>query len=122
MISIITNEFDFNVNSGLYVIELGAIWCGPCKRLEPVIKQLESEFNVINFMSVDVDQVPTLAQRYRVRTVPTLLFIKDGLEVNRVIGLSLIEPLRKILRDLSKDTEILHNLSKDVEIKNINVI
>lgn len=106
----IINESDFQVTSSrLHVVKFWSVWCKPCIRLEPAIKQLESEFNMINFLSVDVDQVPTLAQKFRIKTLPTLIFIKDGAEVNRVVGLSLIEPLRKILRDLTP------TLTKDMQ-------
>ncbi len=97
MISI-TSDSDFQVSSGLYLVKFWATWCGPCKRMEPTIKQLESEFNMIKFLSVDIDQTPTLAQKYRIKTIPTLLLIKDGTEINRIVGLSLIDPLRKALR------------------------
>lgn len=98
----LTNDSDFKVDSGLYAVKFWATWCAPCKRMEPTLLQLESEFPVINFISIDVDQVSSLAQKFRVKMLPTLLVIKDGQEVNRVTGLSLIEPLRKIFRELSK--------------------
>jgi thioredoxin 1 len=99
----VTDDSDFQVDSGIHAVKFGATWCGPCKRMEPTLAQLESEFSMIEFIAVDVEQVPSLAQKYRIRTVPTLVFLKDGQEVNRVSGLSLIEPLRKILRDLTKE-------------------
>lgn len=104
MISII-NDSDFQTSSGLYLVKFWATWCAPCKRMEPTIKQLESEFNMINFLSIDVDQTPALAQKFRVKTIPTLLLIKNNIEINRVAGLSLIDPLRKILREASIELE-----------------
>lgn len=104
MISV-TSESDFQVSSGLYLVKFWATWCGPCKRMEPVLKQLESEFTMLNFLSVDVDQAPTLAQKFRVKTIPTLLIINNGVETNRIVGLSLIDPLRKVLHDAAT-TEI----------------
>jgi thioredoxin 1 len=98
MISV-TSESDFQVSSGLYLVKFWATWCGPCKRMEPMLKQLESEFTMLKFLSVDVDQTPTLAQKFRVKTIPTLLIINNGVETNRVVGLSLIDPLRKVLRE-----------------------
>ena len=92
-------------NEGLVVIKFSAVWCGPCKRLEPTISKLESEFSDAKVVRVDVDDNPEIAQKYKVRSLPTLLFLKDGEEVNRVIGLSLIEPLRKIFRDLLRPQE-----------------
>lgn len=94
------NVVDNSQNAGISIIKFSAAWCGPCKRLEPTIVKLESEFPEAKIVRVDVDDQPEIAQKYRVRALPTLLFLKDGQEVNRVVGLSMIEPLRKIIREL----------------------
>ena len=104
MLSII-NESDFRVDSGVFVVKFWATWCQPCKLFEPTLKKLEDEFNDLTFLSIDVDQVPSLAQEYKIRTVPTILIIQDGSEINRVVGLSLIEPMRKIFRELSSASD-----------------
>lgn len=97
----INSESDFQLGSGVCAIKFSAEWCGPCKKMEPMVEKLESEFkNEANFFSVDIDDVPSIAQKYKVRTLPTVLILKDGQEVNRVTGVSLIEPLRKIFRDV----------------------
>ncbi len=96
----LANEDELQCEVG--VIKFGATWCGPCKKLEPVLTQLETEFPNITFMAVDLDQSPTLAKKYKIKSIPTLLFLKKGQEVERIIGLSLIEPIRKILRNLSE--------------------
>jgi len=69
---------------------------------KPTLEKLESEFSDIKFLSIDVDLVPSLAQIYKIKTVPTILVIENGKEVDRIIGLSLIEPMRKIFRELSE--------------------
>lgn len=93
-------ESDFQLTPGICAIKFSAEWCGPCKRMEPTVEKLESEFKTATFISVDVDDLPTIAQKYKVRTLPTFLILKDGQEINRVTGVSLIEPLRKIFRDI----------------------
>lgn len=97
----ITSETDFNVDNGCYAVKFGAIWCAPCKKLEPLFNKMQAEFNNINFISVDIDDAPILAQRYKIRTVPTILLIKNGYEKTRIPGLILTEPLRKAFRDLA---------------------
>ena len=99
MLSVI-NEAEFNVTSGLYVVKFWATWCGPCRVLTPTINKLDEEFENIKFLSVDVDQVPALAQKFKIKSLPTLLFIKDGEVVNKIIGVHLIDPLRASLREL----------------------
>jgi thioredoxin 1 len=98
---IINNELDFNMTDGLYVVRFSAKWCSPCRSMNPIIEQLESDFNTVSFLYIDVDKAPELARRFNIKTIPALLFIKNGVEINRVIGLSLIEPLRKIIRNAS---------------------
>lgn len=98
----IMSDSDLEIESGLYVIKFWATWCGPCKKMEPTLLQLESEFEMMKFISIDVDQVPTLAQKYRIKTLPTLLLLNNGKEVNRVTGMSLIDPLRKLFREVAK--------------------
>ncbi len=96
-------ETDLNFDTSVTVVKFGAVWCGPCKKMEPTLAKLVTEFTSANFVSVDVDKLPSLGKQYQIRTVPSILFFKDGVEKNRVVGLSLIEPLRKILRDLVKE-------------------
>ncbi len=92
---------DLVVSSAPMVVKFGATWCGPCKRMAPTLEKLSQEFSQIPFLEVDVDEIPELSKTYSVRSVPTLLFFKDGAVYKQVAGLSLIDPLRKILRELS---------------------
>ena len=63
-------------------------------------------FNNVKFFSVDVDQVSSIVQRYRVKMVPTILLLDGGKEVNRINGLVLTEPLRKALRSFTNKDKI----------------
>lgn len=99
----VNNESDFNVENGLVAVKFWATWCAPCKKLEPSVAKIEGEFGIdVKFLSIDIDQVPIIAQRYKIRTIPTILLLKNGREINRVVGLSLIEPMRKAFRDFVK--------------------
>lgn len=114
----IANESDLNINYGLTVIKFWATWCMPCKMYTPIIKTLDEEFEDIQFLSIDVDQVSALAQKYKIRSLPTLLILKDGQEADRILGVSLIAPLRKKLNDISKGVEdqpIEENIVPDAE-------
>lgn len=96
----VNSESELRLESGVCAVKFSATWCGPCKRMEPTVEKLESEFQSARFISVDIDEVPSAAKKYKIRSLPTLLILKDGQEINRVTGLSLIEPLRKMLRDV----------------------
>lgn len=61
------------------IIDFYATWCGPCKKLSPIMEELSKEYaGKIDFYKVDVDKEPRLAQMYSIRSIPVLLFIKEG--------------------------------------------
>ncbi|MBQ3525150.1 MAG: thioredoxin [Akkermansia sp.] len=69
------------------LLDFWATWCGPCKMISPIIDQVATEMaSVAKVAKVDVDQAAELARRFNVRNVPTLVFIKNGEEVDRVVG------------------------------------
>jgi|MGYP003325034658 thioredoxin 1 len=63
-----------------------ASWCAPCKMVAPVIEQLSKELPDVTFNTVDIDKQPDVAEAYRVRSVPTILIIKNGEVVNSLVG------------------------------------
>ena len=68
------------------VIRFTAKWCGPCKQLAPIMKQLEEENKDVEFETIDLDNDKELASEYGVKSIPTLIFLKDGKEVDRLVG------------------------------------
>jgi thioredoxin 1 len=64
-----------------------AEWCGPCRMLKPTFQKLEQKFNEgVNFTYINVDENEELATKYGVRGIPTVVFEKDGKEVQRFTG------------------------------------
>jgi len=90
---------DFN---GLCAVKFGAEWCGPCKMLEPKLNKLGEEYPDVNFVSINVDDDPALAKKFQIRSLPTVILLNNGDEVTRVIGASLITPLRKAFNEFLK--------------------
>jgi thioredoxin 1 len=85
------------------VIDFSATWCGPCKRIAPLVDQLEREYHGrVDFQKVDIDQNRQLAGRYKIRAVPTFVFFDaNGRVVNRIEGASpqeLREDLEKLVQ------------------------
>lgn len=100
MEKIITSEnFETEVlkSEKLILIDFWATWCGPCMRQGPVVEELAQEGYSVG--KVDVDQEPGLAQQFKIMSIPTLLIFKDGKEVQRFIGLTPKDTLRKFLED-----------------------
>jgi thioredoxin 1 len=69
------------------LVDFTAVWCGPCKMLDPVVKQLAQEWQgKVKVVKLDVDHNPNLAMNYQVMGVPTLMMFVDGSPVQRVTG------------------------------------
>ncbi len=69
------------------VIDFWATWCGPCRMVGPTIEALSEQYaGQVNIGKVDVDENDELAAKFGIRNIPTVLFIKDGQVVDKVVG------------------------------------
>jgi thioredoxin 1 len=69
------------------VVDFGAEWCGPCKALSPIIDEMAVEYEGKAIIGkVDVDNAPSIAARYGVRNIPTVIFVKNGELVDKQVG------------------------------------
>ncbi len=72
---------------GLVVVDFWAEWCGPCRAIAPVLEQLQSEYaGKLKVVKLDVDANQQTSMRLNVRSIPTLMFFKNGTRVDQVIG------------------------------------
>ncbi len=70
------------------VKKFSAVWCGPCRALTPVMNEIKGSYSNVKFEEYDIDEYSDITEEYGVRSVPTVIIVKDGIEVNRFTGLS----------------------------------
>jgi thioredoxin 1 len=70
------------------VKKFSAVWCGPCRALAPVMNEIKGQFSNVTFEDYDVDEAYDEATQYGIRSVPTVIIVKDGKEVERFTGAS----------------------------------
>ena len=80
------DNFAAETAKGLVLIDFWATWCGPCRMQAPVLEQLEQQNASIKICKVDVDKEGELAGMFRIASIPTLVFMKDGQMVKGVVG------------------------------------
>jgi thioredoxin 1 len=82
-----TFEQDVLSASGLVAVDFWAQWCAPCRILTPILEELAGEYATrLTLRSLDTDSNPVMMTRLGVRSLPTLLFFKDGQLVHRIVG------------------------------------
>lgn len=81
---------DFNKileENSIVVAKFGATWCSPCKTMEPIIESVANQLgNKAKVMSIDVEDEPDLATKYKIRNVPTILYFKNGELKDKSVG------------------------------------
>jgi thioredoxin 1 len=82
-----TFDEEIKKHSEVLMVDFWAEWCGPCRAIAPTLDELAREAKGrVSLAKVNVDESPALAARYGVRSIPTILFMKDGKVVDQVIG------------------------------------
>ena len=112
---------------GLALVDFWAEWCGPCRMVAPVLEELaEASEGQVTLMKVNVDESPALAARYGIRSIPTILFVKEGTVVEvyvpaetstkrpRSIGDSPFAGIWKDREDMADSVEYINRLRSEL--------
>lgn len=103
MIELNSNNFKSETSIDLNIVKIWASWCGPCKAYNPIFDQLIEKYKGTNvkFCQVQVDDNQDLISELNVKAVPTIVFVKNGQEVDRIVGLKtkdqIVEMVNKYL-------------------------
>lgn len=94
-------NFQQQIKNTISLVDFWASWCVPCKMMAPVLNELADEVgSSVQVCKVNVEQFQTLASKYGIRGIPTMLLFRDGREVNRFVGVKskdfLAEQIKKI--------------------------
>jgi len=97
--NITDNDFDdFIKNNSLVLVDFWADWCGPCKKIAPILEEVSSETGLL-VGKLNVDENPKKSFEYSVSSIPTMVLFKDGSPVHTIMGAM---PKHKLIKELAE--------------------
>ena len=92
------SNFDQEVSNGVTLVDFWAEWCGPCRRIAPIVEQLAGEYEGrASVGKLNVDENPNIPGRFMIRGIPTLLLFKDGTLADTLVGLAPKEDIARMI-------------------------
>ncbi len=86
-IELTNDNFNATTNEGVALVDFWAPWCGPCRMIAPVIEELAEEYEgKAKICKVNTDEEQEIAVKFGIRSIPTLIFLKDGQVVDQIVG------------------------------------
>ena len=99
------NQLKYDFPEKILIIDFWAVWCSPCMMFAPVFEKIQKEqYQDFIFVKVNVDEVGSIAQEYRITGIPTTLFIKSDKVIHKVVGAVNEEYMRRVLEKLRSFT------------------
>jgi thioredoxin 1 len=88
ILTLTDKNFQNQTKNKLVLVDFWASWCAPCRMMAPVLNEVADELTGNSFVGkVNIEEYQSLAQKFQVRNIPTLVLIKNGVEVNRFVGI-----------------------------------
>lgn len=97
-------EFNSRTASGAVLVEFSSPTCAPCRQIEPVLERMANDFEgKVQFLKVNVNESPQTTSRFRIRSVPTMLFLSNGSVTGQLVGVVSPQAIEEKLRGLTGD-------------------
>ena len=101
ILTLTDKNFQHQTNNKLVLVDFWASWCAPCRMMAPVLNDVASELTGnSHVVKVNIELYQSLAQKFLVRNIPTLILLKNGIEVNRFVGIKNKEFLLKQINSI----------------------
>lgn len=84
------------LKTGRVLLDFYATWCAPCKMLMKQVDVYESEVDDVKVVKVNIEDEPEMSQAFGVRSIPTLVYLENGVVVNRTTGMQKVEDIKKL--------------------------
>lgn len=95
-----TFDEEINASDEPVLVDFWAEWCGPCKMIAPILEEIaEEQAGKLKVAKLNVDEAPSIAQRFEVMSIPTLIVFQDGKPAKRLVG---AKPKAALVKDLSE--------------------
>ncbi|HNX66686.1 MAG TPA: thioredoxin [Bacteroidales bacterium] len=95
IITLTDKNFQHQIKGKTILVDFWAAWCAPCRMMAPVLNELSGELDQASIGKLNIDEYQSIAARYNVRSIPTMIIFKDGKEVDRIVGVKSREFLLK---------------------------
>jgi len=90
----------YDLETGTVLIDFWSPMCGPCRKLSPIIDEIDKDYEHVNVVKANTMIESSMATEYSIRALPTLVFLKDGEEVHREVGLVSKKDIEEILNKI----------------------